>query len=149
MATSFKQLFCEQFNCPPQTFSQEVLVRSIYPHALPFLKPMLFFEIVGLKEGLALIDEIGRSTSPDEVDDAIIHYQDRLHENEGVLVGKLKLRISCKRLLDIYNSVTQAKMPLQSDRFDQPAGNVIAFPEAKGEGSNTRPPESTMNSNAG
>jgi hypothetical protein len=124
MAVTFKQLFCSKHNCPEHNFSRQLLEMSLYPHARAWLRILSFFEVSSIVVARQLIEEIGECTSPEEIDDAITEYQRRLNRDGGLLVHKLKLRISCGRLLNIYRSMASGTNSGQLELFrDQ--GKII------------------------
>lgn len=103
---SFKQAFCEYYDCPPENYLREAFLRTLYPRALPFGWLMFWF---GAGEGLRLLSEAGTTTSEDELLDVIKQTELDVRERGRTLAYRWKFRISGKRLVRLNSRVRRQK----------------------------------------
>ena len=95
---TFKQAFCEYFNCPPEDYLREAFLRTLYPRARPVGRLMLWF---GATEGMQLLDEAGTTPSKEDLLDVIRQSELDARERGFTKARRWKFRVSGKRLVEL------------------------------------------------
>ena len=103
---TFKQAFCEYYDCPPVNYPREAFLRSLYPRAHLFGRLMFWF---GAGEGLRLLNEAGMTTNEDELLDVIKQSELDVRERGRTLAYRSKFRVSGQRLVELNSRVRQKK----------------------------------------
>src|SRR5262245_15168333 len=98
-AKKFRELFCEQVQCPPEAFEQKVLSLCLYRHALPFAGIVRILRPGFFEKDIAVIRQLGMSTSQVEFNDEVKDYFYRVHSSGNILQRFWRIRISGKRLI--------------------------------------------------
>ena len=105
MPLTFKESYCRTYGCRPEDFVSRVLEMSLYPSARRWLKALELLDVATIREAKLLISEIGECTAADEVNDALIEYHRRLTAEADYFTMMAKLRLSCGKLVTLYESV--------------------------------------------
>ena len=94
---TFKQRFCEYYNCPPEHYLREAFFRTLHPRARP-IRWLLYW--CDPTESLILLHEAGESTTQEDLRDAILqHKYDAQELGGGTLSQRWKFCVSRKRLI--------------------------------------------------
>ena len=104
-ALTFKESYCLAYECRSEDFAHRVLEASLYPSARRWLKVLEFIDVATIREAKRLIAEVGECKAADEVNDALIEYHRRLMTEADYFTMAAKLRLSCGKLVAIYESV--------------------------------------------
>jgi hypothetical protein len=95
---SFRELYCEKRGCPPEQFEERVLLECFYQHGLPLARWLLEKHSHFLDKDLELIKLLAPTCSLNEFNYELENY--RFYQPpEGLLRGRLRLRVSGRRLL--------------------------------------------------
>ncbi len=100
---TFKQCFCEHFNCPPERYLREAFFRTLHPRAR-FIRWILYWW--GTTDSLNLIHEAGDTTTEEELRDVIMQSKYDVQERGGgTLIHRWNLRVSGKLLIKLNHQV--------------------------------------------
>ena len=93
---TFKEVYCENYSCPPEHFGRQVFMKTLYPQARPLA---LFggYRSARFARDRVLVDYCGTLRSFKEVEAEIKEYT-QLGENRRFLRRTLRLRVSGRRL---------------------------------------------------
>ena len=95
----FRELFCEHFQCPPEAYDQKMFWLCIYRQALPFAHVIKILSPHFFDKDLAVIRQLGITTSQKEFHDEAEDYFYNVHSYGNVLQRSWRIRISGKRLI--------------------------------------------------
>ena len=101
---SFYTLYCERFQCSSQGFEAHVLRQCLHPRAIILSNLIWRVSPEYFREDLELIREIKDLTDAKEVETEIYNFRNR-HPPKGVLSGKLGVRISGQKLVNLAESL--------------------------------------------
>lgn len=100
----FKETFCEFFKCSPKAFLWELLKRSLYPRARPFARLIYLARPTELFD---LFERAGETRNGAELREAIHDYEFNTSFLRKTWTRRFRMRVSCRRLLDLYAVVTK------------------------------------------
>jgi hypothetical protein len=100
---TFRDRFCERFNCPPSAYEEAVFWKCIHWHAwLPAL--ILFRRNRALfKEDLEFIHELGGIREPLIFKSELNRFHGRNVRERGWIRGAFHIRVSAKRVINLKN----------------------------------------------
>src|SRR5262249_31800448 len=99
---TFKALFCEIHRCPPEKFARRLFWAGLHRRALPFAKLLMLIKPRFFALDFQLVEEAGSSVAVDEFVSSINCFREDCKVEGSFLHEDLQLRISGKRLLDVY-----------------------------------------------
>jgi len=105
MTLTFKEAFCQRFDCRPENFERELLKRCLYSHAKVCWS---FFDLAGgkpIRIAHQFVELIGQIRTREELRDVIDEYREDIRPHGGFLVQTLKFRVSIEKLVALYDSV--------------------------------------------
>jgi hypothetical protein len=111
-AKTFKEAFCERFNCPPEQYERRLFWRCLYRHALPlaalihWLDTEFYRDV--FREDFDFIREIGTVKDEDVFQVELDRFYGRNVRDKGWIRGTLLVRVSGKRLLKSKRHVFRA-----------------------------------------
>ncbi len=107
--TTFCDLYCGIFKCPPEAFTEELFWSCLFPQARFVARLLWRCHRDYFKSDLELISRVKDLTDATDVK-AEFHDYYYHHPPSGVLRGVLKMRISGQRLIQLaYGLFTAAK----------------------------------------
>ena len=101
---TFKQRFCEHFDCAPRNFVKKAHKRCLQSRPTALAGLFIFFSP---PEDAALIVQAGEMTTRSGLDDLVNDYHYRQQFTGGFLSGLLKSRISGQLLIDLFAEVSK------------------------------------------
>jgi hypothetical protein len=115
--TSFFDLFCEAFQCPPEDFNEAVFWVCVIPQAVFLARLLWRLNRRYFKPDFELIEQIKKTTDRDDVWDEYVDFY-RGHPPTGLLRNYLRVRVSGGRLMALADKLfAAAGKPLgQGDR---------------------------------
>jgi hypothetical protein len=107
MQVEFRQLFSEQSGAAPDQFERKLFYKCLFRHALPFawmlekLSPNFF------REDFEMLRDVATARNTEEVICELNRFFGRNARDKSFLRPTFYLRISGKRVLRIYRSLTR------------------------------------------
>jgi len=102
---SFREAFCERFNCAPERYERRLFWRCLCRHALPLAVFIRWFDrqfyMDVFKEDFEFIREIGSVNSPDVFQVEVDRFYGRNVRDKSWIRGTMSVRVSGKRLLKL------------------------------------------------
>ena len=105
---AFKELFCEAFRCSAARYTRRLFWHCVHRRSLAWAWPILMMNPEFFTVDFRLLDEVGRAVNGSEVQQAIDAYQDDCRMNRNFYHDRLRIRISGRRLMALYQSVSQS-----------------------------------------
>lgn len=102
---SFRELFCQKYRCPLNSFEKKLFWRSLYRKSWLVSRLIFLFNPAYFDRDLAVIQKLGNSTNPSEFEREIDAYQRRTRLEIGSVRVRWLLRISGRRLMRIKKEV--------------------------------------------
>jgi hypothetical protein len=99
---SFKDLFCEAYECKPEQFRLKVLFRALYPHSIPFFIMLWPLRARAVKKAFSVIEEAATVRGVRELDALIAYSMPEAKMLGGFWVRKMRVRVSGKRLIALF-----------------------------------------------
>ena len=98
---SFGELFCGHFKCSAEAYEQEMFRRCLYRRAFPFVRCIKLINPGYFDKDLAVIRQLGITTSPREFQDEVEAYFYHVRRYGSVFQRVWAIRISGKRLMQL------------------------------------------------
>jgi hypothetical protein len=107
---SFFELYCQRTGVARSGFVTDLLKRTLYPHALPFLVLLRAANPNYFNPDLEFIEDISLMRSPTQFAHAVRHFLQH-PRNGSFLRNQLRLRISVRRMVTVVNYVRSPNLP--------------------------------------
>ena len=106
---SFREAFCERFQCAPEQFERKALAKTLYPHAR--VVAWFFFLIDSdMRQGtLALMQRAGEARSVRDLAGAMDDYRSWVKMTQSLVMNQGKVRVSGTRLMELGAKVFGVK----------------------------------------
>jgi hypothetical protein len=101
---TFRESFCERFDCPPERFEMRVFWRCLYRRSLPLSWLVYLFRRDHFNLDLQTIRQLGVCRSSREFRDELEAFRYEYQMRGGIL-RQLRVRISGKRLISLLRQV--------------------------------------------
>ncbi len=105
---TFKEQFCQAFRCRPEEFHRKLLMRTLYPHALPLAGFIFSKDAKAVAQTWDFLEDAGQACSESELRRVVNEYHYRLRLRGGFCANRLRLRVSGRRLLSLYSRLNRA-----------------------------------------
>lgn len=122
---SFLELYCQHTGLRRSQFVTDVLRRTLYPHALPFVRVMELLDDQHFHPDYEFIEDVSLMRRPGDFCTAMRNYLEH-PRNRSFLRRRLRMRISVRRMLALVNHVNPPVLTsdlaalLQADGTQQP-----------------------------
>jgi hypothetical protein len=103
---TFKVRFCQDRRCEPGRFARKLFWMSIYRHAIPLALPILLFYPRFFRREFNLMEEVGNVSTKEDLRLSITSYREDSHMNPNLLRESLRVRISGRRLLQVFEALS-------------------------------------------
>ncbi len=103
---TFREAYCEQFNCPPAEFELRVFWRCLYRRSLPLAALVYLLNRRYFLLDLQTIRQLGVSRSPQEFRGELEAFRYEYRTRGGIL-RQLRVRVSGKRLVALLRELGQ------------------------------------------
>jgi hypothetical protein len=100
----FRTAYCRVYGCTEEEFFRRVFRRTLHLRVLPFASFLTWFFPHFFRNDRMLIDEVALSTTRKECLVALQGYHQDCHMSGGYLHNQCRMRISGKRLLNVFAS---------------------------------------------
>jgi hypothetical protein len=122
----FRTAYCRVHHCSAEEFSRGVFRRSLHLRSLPFAGLLAWLYPRFFRNDLMLIDEVALATTRNECLVALMGYRQDCHMTGGFLHNQCRMRVSGKRLLNVFESTLhKAGAPSSEDHgTDVPQARV-------------------------
>jgi len=98
---SFKEAFCDKYQCPAELYEKKVFWRCLYRHALPAAALIFWCKPDFFREDFDLIREIDQMRSPDVFRSELNFFYGRNMRDKNWIRRAFYIRLSGKRLLKL------------------------------------------------
>jgi hypothetical protein len=95
---TFRELYCERFNCPPERFEQQLFWKTVYRRALPLARLIHWLHPKFFEKDLNALRQLGVTTGLREFQSELQDYRYHLHTYGHWAQKTLRVRISGQRL---------------------------------------------------
>ena len=123
---SFLEIYCQRTNQRRSHFVPDVLHRTLYPHARPFIRLLEALDQQYFHPDYEFIEDISLMRRPADFSAAVRSYLEH-PRNRTFLRRRLRLRISVRRMLELVNHVSPPVLPPELSRLLQPDGTRQPF----------------------
>ncbi len=103
---TFREAFCERFDCPPEEFERRVFWRCLYRRSLPLAWLVYLLNRSYFLPDLQTIRQLGVSRSPEEFRGELEAFRYQYRTRGGIL-RELRVRVSGKRLVTLLRELGQ------------------------------------------
>jgi hypothetical protein len=114
---TFRELFCEQFECPPEKFEEELFWKSVYRRALPLARLIHWLHPHFFQRDFAALRQLGVTTGHREFQSELQDYRYHLHSYGHWAQKTLRVRISGQRLNRLFRrlrpSIPSERLPFE------------------------------------
>jgi len=107
---SFFELYCQRTGVARSGFVTDLLRRTLYPHALPFLVMLRAADPDYFNPEYEFIEDVSLMRRPAQFAHAVRHFLDH-PRNLTFLRDRLRLRISVRRMVTVVNYVRSPNLP--------------------------------------
>lgn len=101
---TFRESYCERFNCPPEDYERRVFWRCLYRRSLPLSLLVYLFRRDHFNLDLQTIRQLGVCRSSREFRDELEAFRYE-YQMQGGILRNLRVRISGKRLIQLLRQV--------------------------------------------
>ena len=112
-AGTFRETFCESFQCPPAAFEEEVFWRCLYRHAVPVAAVLYRTRPELFKTDMDFIHEIGGVKNPDIFKNELNRFHGANVRDKTWLRGAFSVRVSARRLIRLKNQALRNRKSKQ------------------------------------
>jgi len=102
---TFKEAFCDRFNCPPERYEERVFWRCLHRHAIPVAILIHWINPEVFREDFDLIHEIGGMNDPLLFRGELDYFHGRNVRHDGWLRRYLRMRVSGRRMLKLKDAL--------------------------------------------
>lgn len=103
--STFRERFCEQYNCEESEFEERVFWRCLHYHAYPLAGWALRKFPGFFREDIEFIHEIGGVRDPLIFKSEVNRFHGRNVREKSWLRGSLHIRVSAKRVINLKNRI--------------------------------------------
>jgi hypothetical protein len=101
MFQPFKEAFCTQFDCSPQSYERAMFFKCLPWHAKPIALLLYPLKSKMVRGGLHLIQHVGQATSLREIRNSVDSYYTWTRLDLGFWANTLRIRVSGKKVLKL------------------------------------------------
>ena len=107
MEAEFRQLFSEKWGVDPAEFERRLFRKCLFRHALPFARLIEWLDADFFKEDYEMLRDVASARTTEEVICELNRFFGRNARDRSFWRPNFYLRISGKRVLNVYRSLTR------------------------------------------
>ncbi len=113
MEADFRALFSQSFGCSPGEFESEMFSKTLFRHAIPF-SWLIRDKAKFFREDLEMLRDIASAHNTPEVISELNRFYGRNRRDKSILRTSFFIRVSGKRVLQIYRALAQERSQTSS-----------------------------------